>query len=85
MIKLLGKKVVTFIVLLLALDAGIFVGYDRYLLPVHLEQKQKLDATKAAVEARRAEVQKMKEELCFRIEGTMVGLQRLNIGCCLHF
>lgn len=62
MIKLLGKKVVTFIVLLLALDVGIYFGYDSYLLPIHLEQQQKLNSTKAAVESRRAEVQKMKEE-----------------------
>ena len=62
MIRLMGKKIILFIFFLALLDGGIAAGYYYYLLPMRMEQDQKLSDLKAAVEARRQEVAKMKEE-----------------------
>lgn len=62
MIRLLGVKVILFMVLLVLLNGGLGVGYYYYLQPMRAEEERKLTDTKNYVEAKRQEVAKMKEE-----------------------
>jgi len=62
MLKVLGTRKVTFMVLLLLVTGAIGAGYYYYLLPEREKVTAELDSTRAAVEQRYQEVAKMKEE-----------------------
>ncbi len=62
MFKALGSKKVTFMVLLLLVNAGIGSAWYYWLLPAREQVTNELQSTQTAVEARYQEVAKMKEE-----------------------
>lgn len=62
MLKVLGTKKMTFIVMLLLVSAGIGAGWYYWLLPERELVTQQLQTTQGEVETRRQEVAKMKEE-----------------------
>lgn len=62
MIKILGTKVVVFILVLIALNAGLGYGVYNYLMPMRAQKEQDLSALQAETQARYQEVAKLKEE-----------------------
>ena len=62
MLKVLGTSKVTFMVLLLIVNAAIGSAYYYWIMPERKIVTAELDSTRAAVEARYQEVAKMKEE-----------------------
>ncbi len=62
MLKALGTRKLTFIVGLLLVNAAIGSAYYYWILPEREKVTAELDSTRAAVEAKRQEVAKMKEE-----------------------